>query len=81
MVAWWYKAFKVFRHQEVDHATHRHVLVLTQVQLGVDGSVCHVWETNEELGDELSRQALLLGATFDAIQDHLVGVFVLQKKT
>lgn len=64
----------------MDHATHRHVLVLTQVQLGVDGGVCHVWKTTEELGDELSRQALLLGAALDAIQDHLVGVLVLQKK-
>lgn len=61
------RILKFFRHQEVDHATHRHVLVLTQVQLGVDGSVCHVWETAEELGDELSRQALFLGAALDTI--------------
>lgn len=64
----------------MDHATDRHVLVLTQVQLGVDGGICHVWETAEELGDELSRQALLLGAALDAIQDYLVGVLVLQRE-
>lgn len=60
--------FKVFRHWgEADNATHRHVLVLTQVQLGVDGAVRHVWEAVEELWDELSRQALLLGTALDTI--------------
>lgn len=58
--------------------THRHILVLTQVKLGIDSSVGKFWKAAEKLWDELCGQTLLLGTTLDAIQNHLVGIFMLQ---
>ncbi|TNN41797.1 hypothetical protein EYF80_048042 [Liparis tanakae] len=53
-------------------STHRHILVFTKVELGVNSRVGQFREAAEELGDELCRQALLLRAALYAIQDYLV---------
>lgn len=64
--------------QETPVYTHRHVLILTQIQLRINGRIGQLWEAAEEFGNKLSGQALLLRTTFHPVQDGLVRIFVLQ---
>lgn len=61
-------------------STHRHILIFTQIKLSINGCVSHFWKAAEEFGNKLSCQALLLWPPLHAIQDDLVGIFVLHNE-
>ena len=59
--------------------THRHIFIFTEVKLGIDGSIGKFGKAAKKLWDELCSETLLLWATFDAIQNNLVGILMLQR--
>lgn len=60
--------------------THGYILILTQIELCVDGCIGQLWKTAEKFRNELCSQSLLLWTPFNAIQNYLISIFVLKKK-